>query len=444
MKAVARLVWSYFMCSMLMRVLTISGLVLVAIDLYILMTQTHSGGTLWIAIFGLIFLFVGSSSMPVMFGRLASSHANRVLPGGRFKLLVSAFAVVLLVSIPVGLVSPAAFTSDMSSLSELMKNPAARKYVMQLAGISFTSAMIFAGWLYVAIWFLTSQRNLRGLFLGMLVIALLMFVPARDIGDLNVSLAWNLQQIAVVWIVFGAGFLLWPRFKAGRARGRQRFEGFAHAFASHKGGREIDVLLGTSNPWLPIAGLAFALLLMIRSAGVAPSAWLYLLTTFGVIIGANSAQVPGRSRALWLRGDWSRVALFLAVERSVWRLNAQLLGALTLILIGVGWYAGFSVTLLLSGVPLLILGSALSTYLGLAVTQGLRWREIVCGIVVMIGIMVLADYITNAHADLVTVFALELGLAILALALRQVARRRWMRIDWMMCRSERVLVIRGA
>ena len=444
MKAVARLLWSYFMCSTLMRVLTICGLVLLAVVLCVMLTRPHAGGMLWIGVFGLVALFVGSSSMPVMLGRLASGHASRVLPAGRIKLLASAFAVVLLVSIPVGLVAPAALISEMSSLPEVMTNPGARTYVLQVAALTFTSAMIFAGWLYVAIWFLTSQRNLRGLFLGMLVIALLMLAPVRDIGDLNVSLVWNLQQLAVVWVAFGAGFLLWPRFKARREGGGKGFDGIARAFVSHKSGREIDVLLGTSNPWVPIAGLAFALLLMTRSAGVVPSAWLYLLTTFGVIIGANSAQAPGRSRVLWLRGDWSRAALFSAVERSVWRLNVQLLGALTLILIGVGWYAGFSVTLLSSGVPLLVLGSALSTYLGLAVTQGLRWREIVGGVVIMVGIMVLADFITHAHEQVALVFALEFGLAVLAVGLRHVARRRWLQIDWMMCRSERVMVIRGA
>jgi hypothetical protein len=444
MKAVARLVWSYFMGSALMRTLTVIGLVLLAVDLYILTTQPRSGEMLWIGIFGLLALFVGSSSMPLMFGRLASSHAARILPGARLKLLASAFVTVLLVSISVGIVSPAAFVSDMSSLPEVMKNPAAMKYVLQLAGITFTSAAIFAGWLYVAIWFLTSQRNMRGLFMGMLVIALMMFAPASEIRDLNVSLTRNLMQLGVVWVVFGTGFLLWPRFKARRARRGQGFGGIARAFAGSTAGREFDVLLGYSNPWPLIAGLILALLLTAHSVGGDPSAWLYLLTTFGVVTGAISGQAPGRSRALWLRGDWSRAELFSAVERSVWRLNAHVLGALTLVLVGIGWYAGTSVVLLASSVPVLVLGSALSTYLGLALTQGLRWREILCGVAVMLGLMVLAEFVAHGHANPVVVFALEMGLGVLAAVLRYVARRRWMRIDWMMCRGERVLVIRGA
>jgi len=93
-----------------------------------------------------------------------------------------------------------------------------------------------------------------------------------------------------------------------------------------------------------------------------------------------------------------REALFSQVERSFWRYNALVLGSLILVLSGIGSYAGFPMTLLAAGV----------------------------------------------HPDLATVFALEGGLAILALVLRVVARRRWTRIDWMLCRPERDLAARGA
>ena len=88
MKAVARLVWSYFTGTPVLRAFTIGGLILMAIDFYILATQPQSGEKLWLAMLGIIVFFVGSSLMPVMFGRLARSHAAGVLPGGRVKLLV--------------------------------------------------------------------------------------------------------------------------------------------------------------------------------------------------------------------------------------------------------------------------------------------------------------------------------------------------------------------
>ena len=445
MKAVARLVYSYFAGSPVLRVLTLLGLGLIAIDFYILMAQPHSGDKLWIAILGVIALFTGSSLMPVTFGRLARSHAIGVLPGGRVKLLASAYITTVLVALPAGVLGPAAFVSDMSSLQELMKNPQAQVYVLQMAGLIFTSALLFAGWIYVAMWFLTSQRNTAGLFKGLLVVMLVIFAPARDLQDLTLSLAWNLQQIAVLWIVFGVGFLFWPRFKAARARRTgERFAGLARIFFGRTAGREFDLLLGTSNPWLLIAGLALPLLFVTRFVREVPSVWLYFLTILSAVTGAYSGQAADRSRALWLRGDWSRSALFSAVERSIWRHNAHVLGALILVAAGIGLYSGFPASLLLTGLPLLVLGTVMSTYLGLIITRGLRWLEITAGVVVMLLLMALAVFIAGERVGLVTVFALEAGLAAFAVVLRFVARRRWTQIDWMLCRADRAMAARSA
>jgi len=444
MKAVARLVWSYFMGSVLTRILTIIGVVLIAVDVAILVTQPHSGEMLWVGIFGLIALFVGSSWMPLMFGRLASSHGARVMPGARTKLLASAFITSVLVSIPLSLLLPAASVSDMSSLPEVMHDPAVQKYVLKLAAIAFSSAMIFAGWMYVALWMLTSKRNLQGLVATLILILLLVLLPVRDIQNLDVQLGWNLQQLAVVWTVFAAGFLFWPRIKARRVRVGSRFAGLAGVLAGRTTGREFDALLGISNPWLGVMALVFPLLIMAHFIGTTSAVWLNFLAIFSTIAGAVSGQIPGRSRALWLRGNWSRVSLFSAVERSVWRHNACMLGALALVFVSIGLYARFPVALMAMGLPLLVLGSALSTYLGLAATQGLRWSEITCGIAIMFAPMGLAKFVSGMKADLVSVIVLELVLFMLAAVLRQVARRRWMRIDWAQCRPDRVMVIRGA
>ena len=86
----------------------------------------------------------------------------------------------------------------------------------------------------------------------------------------------------------------------------------------------------------------------------------------------------------------------------------------------------------------------MSTYLGLAATKGLHWLEVLCAIAVMFAPMFLMKFVSKANPDLLMVFALELGFFMLAAGLRQIARRRWLSIDWVMCRPERVLVIRGA
>lgn len=444
MRAVARLVWSYFAATKKLRAFTIVGLILLVIDFQILLNQPSSGEKLWLAILGIIFLFVGSSLMPVMFGRLARSHSISVLPGGRLKLLASAFITVVLIALPAGILSPASFVLGTQSVPEILSNPQARDYVLQLAAITFTSAMLFAGWIYVAMWFLASERSIAGVFKGLLVIMLVIFAPARDLRDLSMSLSWNLLQLAVIWIVFGSGFLLWPRFRAARGRrNRGRFSGLIQALSGRITGREFDLMLGTSNPWLQIAGLVLPIVIVSHFVGEFTAVWLYFLTIISVVTGAFSSQAAEKSRALWLRGVGSRAELFPAVERSVWHHNGIVLGALLLLTVGIGTYARFSPTLLTTGLLLLVLGTLLSTYLGLMVTRRIRWLEIGASIAVMLLLMALADLIGRESVNLATVLALEAGLALLAIVLRLVARRRWAQIDWTQCRADRALTVRG-
>jgi hypothetical protein len=277
------------------------------------------------------------------------------------------------------------------------------------------------------------------------VIVLVIFAPARDLRDLTMSLSWNLLQIAAIWTVFGAGFLLWPRFKAARARReRERFSGIVDALSGRTAGREFDVVLGTSNPWLQVAALALPLILVSRFVGEFTAVWLYFLTIMSVVTGVISSQAASKSRALWLRGDWSRTELFTMVERSVWRHNGIVLGVLLLLTVGIGLYARFTSTLLINGLLLLVLGTLLSTYIGLLVTRGLRWLEIVASVAVMLLLMALAELVARENVDLSAVHALEAGLAGVAVGLRFIARRRWTQIDWTACRPDRALAARGA
>jgi hypothetical protein len=445
MKAVARLVWSYFMGSLVTRICTFAGIALIVAAAYILVTQPQSDATLWFAIIGMIVFFAGSGLMPVMFGRLAASHSIGILPGGRLKLLLSAFVTVMIVSIPAGLVAPVAFVAGNSgNFAEVAKNPYALQYTLQMAMIVFTSAMLFAGCLYLALWLVSRQRDLAGFSKGLLVIAIVIFLPARDIQDLTMSLSWNLLQIAISWLVFGAGFLLWPRFKAVRARrGRDRSAGFSLATARGTAGREFDLMLGTANPWLLVASFVVPLVIATKFADGFLQIWLFFLTIFSTVSGAIAGEAAGRSRALWLRGSWTRAGLFNQVERSFWRHNSIVLGSLVVILLGIGSYAGLSATMLAVGLPLLILGTVLSTYVGLMITRGLRWPEVMLGIGVMFSLMAIA-VIAREREDLVMVVALLAGLAVLAITLRFVAKRRWTRIDWMLCRPDRSLAARGA
>lgn len=445
MKAVLRLVYSYFMCTRLIRGFTLAGLAGLLAAVAVLSTSSQSSGLLWIGLVGYLLFFLGSSLMPLMFGRLAQSHAIRVLPHGRIKLLVSAFLTVALVALPISLLAPYSFGVGINTSNlHFFHDPRLRAYVLDLMQLMYTWIVIVASWLYLAMWFLTSQRNIVGLVKGLTVVLILLYAPAREVRELAVSVRWNLQQIAVLWGVFAAGFLLFPRWKQWVARlPRSRFA-FLRRIRRQISGREIDLVLGTANPWLLIAAQVVPILIASRIGDYSPAVWLFYLTIFSTVSGAIAGQAAERSRALWLRGDWSRDALFSEVERSFWRHNSFVLGAIIALMVAIGSYAGLPVRLLAVGVPLLALGTILSTYLGLMLTRGMRWLEALLGVGVMLALMAVAVLAASREDSIVTVVILEFALAVLALVLRSIAHRRWTRIDWMLCRSDRALSLRNA
>jgi hypothetical protein len=282
------------------------------------------------------------------------------------------------------------------------------------------------------------------MFKGLAVIAILMFVPPREIGDFGKLIVWQLQQIVVMWTVFGAGFMLWPRLKAVIARGASRRSLASVRESREVIGREFELLMGTANPWVLIAALVLPSIIATQFIYDLPAVWLYFLTLFSVVAGAVAGQAAERSRALWLRGDWSREALFSQVEQTYWRHNGIVLVSLLLFMIAIGLYAKFPASFLAAGLPLLVLGTLLSTYNGLMITRGLRWFEATLGCTVMGGLMLVAMLAARRKVDVSTVVALEVLLAALVLVLRAEARRRWLQIDWTLCRPDRGLTARGA
>jgi hypothetical protein len=445
MRTVLRLVWSYFTGTPITRAFTFGGVALMLLAFIVLMTRSQSAGLLWMAVVGFLAFYLGSWLMPLMFGRLAQSHAVRVLPHGRAKLLISAFATVAIVALPPSIMTPLAYVAGVNGdPAILVTDGRLRAYTVQLAQLMYTQIVLLAGWLYLAMWFITSQRNIGGLVKGLVVVLIMLYAPAREVQELSVSVAWNLQQIVVIWGVFGTGFLLWPRWKQLAARiPRSRF-GLLGRIRRQVTGREIDLVLGTANPWLLIAAQVVPILIASRIGEYSPAVWLFYLTIFSTVAGAIAGQAAERSRALWLRGNWSRTLLYSEVERSFWRHNGVVLGAIIALMVAIGSYAGLPVRLLAVGVPLLALGTILSTYLGLMLTRGLRWPEALLGVGVMLALMAIAVLAASREGGLATVLALEGALAVLALGLRSVALRRWTQIDWMLCRPDRALSLRSA
>ena len=444
MITVLRLVYTYFTGTPLTRALTIAGLILCVMSYASVTYLPQTAHMLAFAQTGQLALFLGSGLMPLIFGRMAQGHALRLMPFGRLKLLASALLTVGIVALPSGLLTPTAYAAGNGMrLSELEKYPGATEFLLNMAVLLYTSLMLIVGWLYLVMWFASSQRNLAGLAKALLIIVLVVFVPVREIQELSGQTEWNLIQLAVIWTIFSLGFLYWPQLRALIAR--RRLPNLTTVPASRDiSGREVALMLGTNNPWILVGGLALPLVIATKAGMSTPEIWLFVLTIFSTVAGASAGQAAARSRALWLRRSWSRAELFAEVERSFWRHNLVVLGVLLALMVGIGSYVHLPGEMLAGGLPLLVLGTVLSTYLGFMLTRGLRWLEISLGSAVMLTLMAVALMLGMEVIALAPVFIIEALLAGLVFVLRAVARRRWSRIDWIECRPPRALSIRQA
>jgi hypothetical protein len=276
------------------------------------------------------------------------------------------------------------------------------------------------------------------------VIVILLFLPAREIQELSATTRWNLEQLTIAWAVFGALFLAWPRIRSRWLRRGGSGKTSRGTFSRSTTGREVDLILGTGNPWLFVAAQLIPIALATRVGIDLPSIWLWFLTIFSTVNGAIAGQAAERSRALWLRSSWSRAELFGAVERSFLRHDGIVLLLLLLIMGLIGARQDFSRPLLVLGLPLVVLGTLASTYLGLSLTRGLRWGESLIGIALMITLMSVPLMLGASQVNGPLVIAVEIGVAVLAAILRSLAARRWADMDWTQCRPTRPISLRGA
>jgi len=453
MNAVLRLVYTYFTCTPAQKICSATGAVLIVIAYLLLanLPQDWYMGALGFG--GIALLFVGSAMMPLMFGRMARGHMSRVLPGARVKLLASALITLLIVgsAVPLFLVlglmralGPAPIRLH-GYITVAQQLAILHHEIMQSFWLTYSTTVLFAFWLYVALWFITSKRNTMGYLQGVTVIAVVIFAPTRQILEPDALVAWDMTVCLGTLFAFSALFLAWPRLRVAGARLLPDTPvGWGSAAPIRTRGREIDLLLGTANPWLLAVGQLLPVLLAARIGFYSAAVWLFYLTIFSTVAGAIAGQAAERSRALWLRGDWSTVELFSRVERSFWRHNSYVLGILLILMVTIGSYAHLPVRLLVTGLPLLILGTVLSTYLGLMITRGLRWSECLLAVGVMLTLMAVAVLAARNADDQWIVIVLESALAVMALTLRYVARSRWADIDWMRCRPDRALSGRSA
>jgi hypothetical protein len=351
-----------------------------------------------------------------------------VLPYGRAKLLASAFGTVALVSVVAS-----------TTVTVFFMNAGFPFWLMFRRGflVSLTSNTI----LYGVLWFI-GRSSSTGKLIGVAAAVATLVVPLRyQVPGTSITPVWI--ACALLWAALAAGVVLAPRMKLAYGGVRhslaQRFGG-----ASYRGGgREVDFMLGTANPWplalvqiVPIAIATYYFRDYHPYAADAPNPLLPVMTILSVVSGGLTAVAATRARALWLRAHWTRSELFASAERAFWGHNCFVLGVLLVALVAVGSWLELPTKTLAFGLGLLMLGTALSTYLGLIVTASIGWTECVLAAATMIGLMQASIYIASPSFPTTTIVALQGGLAVVALAFRQLAARRWARLDWMLCRAD--------
>lgn len=432
MSAVARLVLAYFTRTHGLRWLSLGGLIALVVGSAVLPYTVISDLTGVVAFLGGLALVVGAGLMPLMVGRMATSHVICVLPYGRLKLFLSALITVMLVSVPLPLFGVLAQIAQVPpSIAAQYTTWQVVKTGLYLFEAFYVTTFLAITWLYIALWFATSERNARGLAKALLVIIAVIYAPTQRIIDLDPKFHITTWEAILMWGAFGT----WLAYVPG-LRGRKRLLP-ERSGASNISGQEFDVLLGTARPWLVALGILFPITVQVLVGYKLPNTWLMYLTLFSAVSGALASRAAERSRAIWLRARWSREELFARVETAFWKHNIILLAVVLTTLVVVTRLYDLPARVIPLGVPLLLLGMTVSTYLGLMMTRGLRWSEATLAIVIMLSLMGTAVLANSERGDVRMVVGLLIVFAMGASVLRFTARARWHRIDWMLCRADR-------
>jgi hypothetical protein len=434
MKAIARLILAYLAGRPLQRWATSAGLVAVAYGIVELLFFPPSSNSEWV-IFdrlhllvpqaGLLILFLSGSWMPLIFGRFTLSHQIHMLPYGRVKLLMSvtltlAFFATLFASV----VSAAFWHYSVDHTSVFSKG--------------FVNGIIVGGFMYVSIWFASRARSAVGVLGGVMLVIVAVVVPLRFVAAPRTPVRDTTVAVALVYGFSAALFLFAPRVKIAISSIVRFVSRPVDQTQGYSKGREVDLMMGTARPWRLALGQAFPIALATLFIKL-EDVWLFYFALCSALSGAMASVAAERSRCLWLRGSWSRAKLFSRVEASFLRQGAYSVSVLLLLLTAIGLYRQFPIQLLALGIPLLILGTVASTYLGLMMTRGIGWLDCSWAVGTMLIMMFAAVYADGNNTQQEAVIALEAVLAIFAVVFRTVAARRWGTLDWTMCRSERAI-----
>ncbi|HEX5045719.1 MAG TPA: hypothetical protein VFX89_01265 [Gammaproteobacteria bacterium] len=447
MKAVARLLFVYITGTLWMRAMSALGLTAIVIGTGILaylppLVAQHGGPAQFslavetmlslLPVVGIVALMLGGSLMPTMVSRLAASHYSHVLPHARGKLLASAFGSVVIIAV-------------VASAALWINIPAQMRIIISFERLLAGSLLTYSS-VYLALWIASRLRSSLALIVGTFMVLAALVLPLRFMG-LMVPLRWALVPFAILWSVVAAALLFAPHIRRSAVGLRTRLQrGTSGAFAStYDGGDEVDLMLGTARPWLialaqivPIVLAGYLLGWLFGDARLDRKIklWLGYLTMLTMLSAAATTFAAARSRALWLRAHWTREQLFARIEAAYWKRTCYVLGVLLVAMALVGTYFGLPTRPLAFGLALLVLTATVSTYLGLVITRSLGWAVTALALGGILALLATAWYVADTATPTSTIVSLEAGLAALAVALRSVAKRRWLGLDWMLSRPE--------
>jgi hypothetical protein len=442
MKAVLKLVLTYFTGTPLLAVTLLLGVLAVvggsAVYLYLPSLVGGQGGPSRFSlavealvfvtpVAGVIAVAFAASMLPTLVARLAASHYLYVLPHGRIKVLASVFITLTLVALVVAGTTTMYYTRTPMQLDVVFER-------------AFVVALLTCNLLYAVLWLTSRSSSPIGTLVGSIFLIATILVPLPFIARPSRSLAAPWAASLLIWGGFAAAFLLAPRWKGRVGKLRHAIAARLTA-ASYHGGGEVDFLIGTGQPWLLALGQVVPLLLAsvflaTAMAPVASGPWLFFTTVISVLAGAIASMAATRGRSLWLRTHWTRAQLFRRVEDSLWRHNSFALGVLLVLLVVLGSQSYVPARVLVHGIGLVMLGIALSTYLGMMITAPIGWLDAALAIAAMVLLLIAANYASKLATPASLVFVFEAALAGLALILRVIAQRRWANIDWMRCRAD--------
>jgi hypothetical protein len=440
MKTFVQLLRVAFWMLPLQRGLTVVGAVLTLTSVFVPLPFGMPGSTLPAAFLGVALMVITPVLAGGVFLRLiVAPRATRLLPNARPRLLFGTFGVVL-----VAVLLWVGTYWLVFQQAPLEYRPKATAYVMMfLLTLSFATQCTIAQFIAARgpVWLLLSLTLWQ---MPYLVVRLLRLPDASQLQAGPIMAG----GIVLAWLAFGIWFVRVRRIGRAGWTGGGAVAGTGNLpatrpLAMRKRTREQALerdILGLASPlkiatvWLVCAGLLVGVQLLSalghgnREAIV--SMVLCTLSFCAVVIGAVVNQIATRSRGLWLVGQRSRAELFAWCERRM--LRTALAVALPFVLLAA------LVWLLLPPRPVLppvyllcamLAPGATAAWYGLAQIRSNVVFDIAGGVLMFTGWLfgLAVPLFKGSTEPRWGVFIAQLALVVV---LREIARRRWRRVDW--------------